>query len=245
MGRNKNIDMTAFEHLAELRVRLAISAACLFLAAIGSFTYVDSIRSILVGALGDYSLIYLTPPEAFIANLRLAFLSGFIISLPLILYQISAYVFPGLNRGEKIFYICVLLGAIILFSAGVTFAYFVVFPIAIRFFLQFASAQLVPQFTVSEYISFFISFHLAFGIVFQLPLMTWSLGKIGLLTSDFLKKYRKIALLIMLIMSAIITPPDVVSQMFLVLPLLLLYELGVVLVIVSEKKREKRFSEQE
>lgn len=237
MSRNKNGSMPILEHLAELRLRLVISAGALIVAAVACFANIDFIRAILTRPLGPIKLIYLSPPEAFMANLRLALLSGLVVSLPVIIYELSAFVFPGLTRNEKIFFVNVLMGIVVLFGSGVVFAYYVVFPFALRFFLQFAAEQLEPRFSISEYISFIISFHLAFGLTFQLPLLTWALGKVGLITTAFLRRYRKVALLIMLAFSAVITPPDIVSQVALVLPLLLLYEIGIIMVLISEKKR--------
>lgn len=243
MSKNKNGTMPVLDHLSELRLRLMISAGALIVAAGICFSYIELIRSILTRPLGDLTLIYLSPPEAFMANLKLALFSGFIVALPVILYELTAYVFPGLVRNEKKFFIAVLVGIIVLFSGGAIFAYYVVFPYTISFFLQFADAQLEPQLTISEYISFVISFHVAFGAVFQLPLFTWTLGKIGLITTDFLRRYRKIALLIMLSISAVITPPDIISQAVMIVPLMLLYEVGIIMVRISERKRLEYLSE--
>ncbi len=245
MSKNKDGTMPILEHLAELRLRLLIAAGALLVAAMICFAHIELIRGILTGPLGDITLIYLSPPEAFMANIRLALFSGLIISSPVIFYQLLAFAFPGLTRGEKIFVISVLLGSAFLFSTGAVFAYYVVFPFTLRFFLQFAAEQLEPLFAVSDYISFVISFHVAFGVVFQLPLMTWALGKIGLLSTGFLRRHRKIALLIMLILASIITPPDIISQVILVFPLLLLYEIGIIMVMISEKKRLKLLAEEE
>ncbi|MGM0652757.1 MAG: twin-arginine translocase subunit TatC [Bacillota bacterium] len=242
---SKNIDgtMPILEHLAELRTRLLISAGVLLVATIVCFANIELIRGILTEPLDQLQLIYLSPPEAFMANLRLSLVSGLIISSPVIIYELLAFAFPGLTRGEKMFIVFVLIGAIFLFVSGIVFAYYVVFPFTLRFFLQFADAQLQPRFTISEYIGFILSFHFAFGAVFQLPLVTWALGKIGLLSTEFLRRNRKIALLVMLVLSSIITPPDIISQVILVLPLLLLYEIGIIMVMISERKRLKALSE--
>ncbi len=244
MVTNKDGTMSVLEHLSELRLRLAISAGALLVASGVCFAYIEQIRAILTLPLEGRHLIYLSPPEAFMANLKLALFSGLVVSLPVILHQVSAYIFPGLTRPEKKFYLAVLFGIIVLFSAGIAFAYQVVFPFTLRFFLQFADARLDPQFTITEYIAFVISFHLAFGAVFQLPLLTWALGRLGLLTTRFLRRYRKIAFLIMLVLAAIITPPDIISQVVMILPLIFLYELGVVMVLISERKRLKVQEEQ-
>jgi len=243
VSKNRDGTMPILEHLTELRLRLLISAGALLVAAIICFANVELIRGILTRPLDELKLIYLSPPEAFMANLRLSLFSGLIISSPVLTYQVLAFAFPGLTRGEKIFLISVIIGSAFLFISGVVFAYYVVFPFTLRFFLQFASAELEPLFTVSEYISFFLSFNFAFGAVFQLPLVTWALGKIGLLSTEFLRRHRKIALLFMLIMSSIITPPDIISQVIMVLPLLFLYEVGIIMVMISERKRLQLLSE--
>ncbi|MBW6464446.1 MAG: twin-arginine translocase subunit TatC [Bacillota bacterium] len=243
MSKNKDGTMPVLEHLAELRLRLLISAGALLVAAIISFANIEAIRSILTYPLEGLMLIFLSPPEAFMANLRLAIISGFVVSSPVIVYEIAAFIFPGLTRGEKIFFVLIIFGIIILFAGGVIFAYIVVFPFTLRFFLQFASAELEPRFTISEYITFLISFHIAFGVAFQLPLFTWALGKIGLLSTEFLRRHRKVALLIMLILSAVITPPDIISQVVMVLPLALLYEVGIIMVLISERKRRKELAQ--
>ncbi|MDW7738470.1 MAG: twin-arginine translocase subunit TatC [Bacillota bacterium] len=239
MAKSKDGTMPVLEHIAELRLRLLISAGALLVAAIICFARIELVRGFITYHLEDLQLIFLSPPEAFMSNLRLALVSGLIFALPVILYEAAAFIFPGLTRGEKIFFISTLFGIILLFGSGVLFAYFIVFPYALKFFLQFAAEQLEPRFTISEYISFIFSFHLAFGAVFQLPLLTWALGKLGLLTTGFLRRHRKIALLIMLIVSAIITPPDIISQVAMVLPLIALYELGIIMVLISERKRKK------
>lgn len=242
MSNNKNGTMPVVEHLAELRLRLFISAGALLVAALICFAQVALIRSFITAPLDGLKLIYLSPPEAFMANLRLALISGLILASPVIVYELLAFVFPGLTKAEKLLILTILPGIIFLFAVGVIFAYYIAFPFTLRFFLQFASAQLEPLFTITEYISFVFSFHLAFGIVFQLPLFTWALGKLGLLTTDFLKRHRKIALLIMLVLSAVISPPDIISQVVMTLPLLLLYEIGIIMVRISEKKRLKMLS---
>lgn len=242
MSKNKNGTMPVVGHLAELRLRLFISAGALLVAAIISFAHVAMIRSFITAPLGGLELIYLSPPEAFMANLRLALISGLILSSPILIYELLAFIFPGLMKKEKVLVLTILPGILFLFSTGVIFAYYIAFPFTLRFFLQFASAQLQPLFTITEYISFVFSFHLAFGVVFQLPLFTWALGKLGLLTTAFLRRNRKIALLIMLVLSAVISPPDIVSQVIMVLPLFLLYEIGIIMVSISERKRLKLLS---
>lgn len=235
--------MPILEHFAELRLRIAISAGAFLVAAIICFANIEMIRGVLTVPLQGLELIYLSPPEAFVANLRLAFISGLILSSPVIIYEVLAFIFPGLTRGEKKFFIGVLFGIIVLFSAGVLFAYYIAYPFTLFFFLRFAAGELEPRFTVSEYISFVFSFHVAIGLVFQLPLFTWALGRLGLISTGFLRKHRKIALLVLLLLSAVITPPDIVSQIILIVPLTLLYEMGILMVLISERQRRSELEQ--
>lgn len=231
--------MTVLEHLSEVRRRLILAAAAVLAAALFCFTRVAWMRQLITVPLEGRPLIYLSPPEAFASNLRLAIIAGVILASPVIIYQGAAFLYPALTRREKIAFLFILAGICFLFGCGVWFAYRIAFPFTIVFFLQFASAGLEPQFIISDYISFFLSFHLAFGLVFQLPLLSWTLGKVGLLSSAFLKRNRKYALLIILIVAAVITPPDVFTQLVMAGPLLILYEIGIIMVIISEKKRTK------
>ena len=239
MSKDKDGTMTVLEHLSELRMRLMICAGALLAAAVFCFTQADWIRRILTAPLDGLQLIYLSPPEALTANLRLSFVAGVVLVSPLVLQQLTAFLFPAFTRREKVGAIFVMAGIAFLFCCGVLFAYRIVFPFTIGFFLQFASEALDPQFTISEYISFVISFHIAFGLVFQLPLLTWVLGRVGLISSRFLRKNRKFALLVMLVVAAIITPPDIISQVVMVGPLMFLYEVGIVMLLFSERKRKK------
>lgn len=242
---SKNIDgsMTVVEHLAELRLRLVVSVLTLLAAAVFSFTRAGQIRHLLTSPAGGLELIYLSPPEALTANLRLAVVAGVVLASPLIMYQVMAFLFPAFYDREKPFVLAVLIGAGLLFGSGVFFAYRVAFPFMIKFFLQFASTGLEPRFTISEYISFVFSFHLGFGLCFLLPLLAWILGRGGVLSSAFLRRSRKFALLVILVMAAIITPPDLISQTVMVGPLLFLYELGIFMVILGERKRRKEWRE--
>jgi len=235
--KDKGGTMTVLEHLSELRLRLIISAGAMLLAALICFSEITAIRQLIAAPLEGRYLIYLSPPEALTANLKLSVIAGVVVASPIILYQAIAFIFPAFTRREKNFILAVMAGICFLFSGGVLFAYRVIFPFAIGFFLQFASDTLKPLFTVSDYISFFVSFHVAFGLVFQLPLLAWSLGRIGFISSAFLRRNRKYALLFMLLVAAIITPPDLISQLMMTIPLLILYELGIMAVSLSEKRR--------
>ncbi len=232
----------------ELRTRLMIIAVAVFLLAIVSFTFSDEIRYILLlpaemaysglDADGlDLQLIFLTPSEALVANLRLAFITSGIVTLPLILYQLLALALVAVGKARKSAVMLTLI-MYFLFALGISFSYFVVLPFALNFFIGFSGADLMPSFSIARYISFTTSFILSFGLVFQMPVFFWFLGSIGLITTAFLRKNRKFALLIIIIFASVLTPPDIFSQVLMAIPLMLLYELGIFMVFLAWRKKK-------
>lgn len=184
------------------------------------------------------NLIFLTPGEAFMANLRLALICGVLITMPLLLYQVVAVIMTITKKSTKGAFLPVV-GICLLFLLGLLFAYFVVFPFAMNFFLSFASADIGAEWSIARYLSFATSFLFAFGLVFQIPLIFWFLGAIGILKADFLRRNRKFAIVIILILAAVLTPPDVFSQIMMAIPLTLLYECGILLVAFAQRRRPK------
>lgn len=215
-----------FDHYEELRSRLikAIAAflffSCLF------YAVIDEALGILAKPVGI--LIFTTPAEAFVTRIMLTLFGGFFLALPVILYQIWRFIASGLKEHElryvRIFGPCSLL----LFLSGALFAYFVIVPVSVRFLLGYANEFIVPMITIKNYVSFVGTMLLAFGIVFELPLALMFLAKIGVATPAFLIQKRKYAIVIILIISAVITPPDVITQIMMALPLVALYEVGII-----------------
>ena len=224
--------------LEELRKRLIIMTVTVFLTAIACFMYIEEIRHLLMlpGEALEMNMIYLQPSEALLANLRLSFTAAALITLPVILYQVVALILAISKRGRRSA-ILLTLAMYFMFILGLSFSYFVVLPYALNFFLSFSADDLVAQFSIARYISFATTFLFSFGLVFQLPLVFWFLGSIGVLNKEFLRRNRKFALLIIVIISAVITPPDVFSQVLMAIPLMLLYEIGIILVAFAQKKR--------
>ena len=238
MKKVKN-EMALLEHLEELRKRLLISAIGLLVTTVVCFFYVTPLRELLTRPAGDMQLIYLTPPEALMANIRIAFIGGVVLAMPVIFSQIILFISPGLYKNEKKFIYPTVLAMMFLFALGLTFAYYTVLPFAIRFFLTFETETLAPMFTISNYLSFATNFLFAFGFVFQLPLVFLFLGKLNLVSAPFLRKSRKYALLVIVILSAVITPPDVFSQILMSIPLILLFEIGILLVALVQRGKKK------
>ncbi|PKM83701.1 MAG: twin-arginine translocase subunit TatC [Firmicutes bacterium HGW-Firmicutes-13] len=225
MDKNKEKILTLTEHLTELRKRIVISLIAVILASIVTFTYVDIIRESITAPAGN--LVFLTLAEAFMTNIKIALVSGCLLAFPVILFQVWSFVLPGLSPSERRFTILFVIASLFFFLTGVVFAYHVIIPISIKFFLGFATEDLMPMLSFNSYISYISGIIFAFGLVFQLPIAVFILAKLGLVSSDLLKKYRMYAVVVIFIVAAVITPPDVFSQILMALPMMLLYEISI------------------
>ena len=245
MKKNEAEKIPFTGHLEELRKRLV---ACFIAIGIGfviSYGFKEKLFDILshplISVMGaDDKLIFTGLPEAFFTYLKVAFLSGFMLAAPVILYQFWMFVAPGLYQKEKRLLVPIVFLSSVFFVGGALFGYFIVFPFGFKFFLGFASETIKPLPSMREYLSFSSKLLLAFGLVFELPLIITFLAKLGLVSVDFLKKNRKYALILFFAGSAILTPPDVVTQIMMAFPLMLLYEISILGARVFGKKKAKQ-----
>ncbi len=237
-------------HLEELRKRLI---TCFYAVGIGfaaCYAFKEKLFYVLVAPLqkamksGD-TLIYTHLPEAFFTFLKTALISGILLASPVLLYQFWMFVAPGLYDREKKLLIPVLFLSTLFFTGGALFGYFIVFPWGFKFFLSFATETIRPMPSMKEYLGFASKLLLAFGIVFELPLVITFMARLGIVSVDFLKKYRKYAVLIFFIGAAMLTPPDVVTQIMMALPLMLLYEISIIGARIFGKKDESAEDESE
>lgn len=224
-----DVKLPLLSHLVELRRRLLWSLAGLAAASAAGYLAVDSVLALLTRPAQGLQLVLLSPPEAFGITLKIAGATGFVLALPFIMYQMYAFVLPALKVAERRILLPATALSGILFVSGVVFCYFWVLPWGLDFFLRFAKGDLVPLFSVSRYLEFVISFLFAFGAVFLLPVLLWLLGKAGIVSSVSLRRGRKYAVLLLFTAAAVLTPPDVVSQVVMALPLLVLYEMSILL----------------
>ncbi len=244
MKKNEDEKIPFTGHLEELRKRLV---ACFIAIGIGfviSYGFKEKLFDILshplISVMGaDDKLIFTGLPEAFFTYLKVAFLSGFMLAAPVILYQFWMFVAPGLYKKERGLLVPIVLLSSVFFVGGALFGYFIVFPFGFKFFLGFASETIKPLPSMREYLSFSAKLLLAFGFVFELPLIITFLAKLGLVSVEFLKKNRKYALILFFAGSAILTPPDVVTQIMMAFPLMLLYEISILGARVFGKKKAK------
>ena len=229
-------------HLEELRSRLI---KCFIAVGVGfavSYGFKEYLFKILVHPLvsvmapGDH-LIFTGLPEAFFTYLKVAFLAGLMLGSPVILYQFWMFVAPGLYRKERRMLAPVVILSSFFFIAGALFGYFVVFPWGFKFFLGFATETIRPLPSMKEYLSFSAKLLMAFGLVFELPMVLTFLARLGIVSVDFLKRNRKYAVLLFFTGAAILTPPDVVTQIMMALPLMFMYELSIIGARIFGKKK--------
>ncbi|MEW6244343.1 MAG: twin-arginine translocase subunit TatC [Bacillota bacterium] len=227
--------MSVVEHLSELRRRLIISAFAVFLGSAGCFTFVATIRTLFTLPAGNVQLVYLTPPEVLMTDIKVAFTAGILVASPVVLYQVWAFVVPGLKPGEKRLILPVVIASLVFFLLGVLFSYFIVLPFTLRFFLGFEMPGLAAMFSYSRYVSFAMVIIFSFGLIFQMPLVILLLGRLGIVTSKGLRRTRKFAILVVFIVAAVLTPPDIISQVLMAGPMIVLYELSIALLRLSRR----------
>lgn len=237
-------------HLEELRKRLVACAIAVGIGFIAAYFFKERLFELLVLPLkrvlpeGD-KLIFTNLPEMFFTYLKVAFVAGLLGAMPFIFYQIWMFVAPGLYQKEKRFLIPFVISSSILFIGGALFGYFVVFPFGFKFFMSFANEYIKPLPSVKQYFSFSTKLLLAFGLVFELPVATFFLTKMGLVTDLFLRRQRKYAILLIFIAAAILTPPDVITQLMMAGPLLALYEISIIVSKIAGRKKKQAEEDQE
>ncbi len=235
-------------HLEELRNRLVICFIAIGIGFIISYGFKEKIFHYLTIPLisamqaGD-KLIFTGLPEAFFTYLKVSLLSGLMLAAPVLLYQFWVFVAPGLYDKERKLLIPIVMLSSFFFMGGALFGYFVVFPFGFKFFLGFATETIKPLPSMREYLSFSSKLLLAFGLVFELPLVITFLARLGIVTVEFLKKNRKYALLLFFVFAAILTPPDVVTQIMMAFPLMLLYEISILGARIFGKKKSQKIND--
>ncbi|MCL4426530.1 MAG: twin-arginine translocase subunit TatC [Firmicutes bacterium] len=227
-------EMTIIEHLEELRRRIVVAVAALVLFSVAGYFFSPKILAAIHASLpGVDFLIFTSLSEAFFVTIKIALYVGLVLALPVVFWQIWSFVAPALEPREKLLVGTLLPFIYLLFVGGLAFAFFVALPWTVRFFMSYAGPGLKPFLSIDDYLSFLFSMGLAFGLVFQLPLVILALTKIGLVKVEFLRRNRKYAILVIFVAAAIITPgTDMVSQIIMALPLMVLYELSIILAVI-------------
>lgn len=235
--------MGLLDHLNEMRWRLV---RCLIAAAVGfcvCWAFVEPIFAVLVKPLlavlpAGGNAMYSTMPEAFFIRMFVACIAGVFVASPVIFYQIWAFISPGLYEEEKLFFVPVAVISAVFFVGGALFCYHIVFPFAFQFFMSYNTEQIRVMPRISDYVDFVLKLLIAFGLIFEMPLFAFFLSRMGLLTAAMMRQARRYAILGIFIVAAILTPPDVLSQLLMALPMLVLYEVSVIVAAVFGKKKK-------
>lgn len=251
MNNDKSKDSSIVGHLTELRSRLLKSIIYLLIFFIISYTFAENIYNFLVypyaeavkGDGVDRRLIFTALHETFITYLKLAFFTAIFIASPIILVQLWKFIAPGLYKNEKKALLPYLIATPTLFLLGGMLVYYLIMPLAIKFFLSFETVQQVNNLPieleakVNEYLSLIMRLIFAFGLSFQLPVLLSLLAHVGFVDSEYLRKRRKYVVVIIFSVAALLTPPDPITQIGLAIPLLILYELSIISVKIIEKRK--------
>ena len=238
----KKLPLTS--HLQELRKRLVFSFIAVAAGFVICYAFSQDLFDILSKPLlkmmpSGGSLIFTSVAEAFFTYMKVAFIAGFILTSPFVLFQVWAFVAPGLYRHEKRYVIPFVVAGTFFFTLGILFAYFVAIPVGFKFLLGYATDFIKPMPSMKEYLSFSIKFLLAFGLVFEFPVVLVLLARIGVVDAKTLARHRKYAILLIFIFAAVMTPPDLISQLLMAIPLMGLYELSILLSKIFGKKKKE------
>lgn len=231
------------EHLNELRRKIIISLIALMIGTVLAYAlFMDEAMALIMDPISslDITLNFFQPTEGFITHLKVAMLAGFIIASPIILWEIISFILPALYKHERGIFFLLIFCCIVLFVAGISFGYFVVLRLGLKALLFTLSGDFIPVISAASYVSFVLSFLIPFGLVFEIPLFVYFLTKAGIVNPDMLRSKRKYMVLIVLILAALLTPPDVISQVLLAMPMLLLYEISIKISQTVYKRKLKK-----
>lgn len=241
---------TLIGHLLELKTRITRALGGVLVGFLVAYPFKERIFDFLIRPMTrvlpeNSSFIFTNPAEAFFTYLKVSLLAGFLLAIPVVMYQFWAFIAPGLYRSERRVFFPVLLLSIFLFLFGASFSFFLVFPLAFQFLVGFANEQITALPSMREYWGFSLTLMLAFGASFEIPIVCMALVRIGAITVEGMRAKRRYVFAGAFILAALITPPDVISQVLLGFPVWLLYELGIILSARITTRQEEDAAEEE
>ncbi len=236
----KEDEMSFLDHLEELRWRLIYAIIGIIIGTIISWIFIDQlVNFILLKPARDAGaeLQNLKPFGQIFLFVQVAIVAGIVLSIPNTFYQLWKFISPALKNAEKKYAFSIVFFSTVCFLSGLVFAYFILLPLAMSFVTEFGAEEIKNNFAINEYLNIVISLMLGSSFVFELPMLSFFLTKLGILTPRIMKKYRRYALIIILFFAAFLTPPDPVSQLILAVPLVLLYEISIFISKITMKKK--------
>ncbi|MBE7005337.1 MAG: twin-arginine translocase subunit TatC [Ruminococcaceae bacterium] len=235
--------MTLSGHLRELRGRVLVCVLLLLGAFAGCLTVAPRLVTLLTdkGEQYAYRYVYIAPQELLLVYMNVALIGALVVCSPVLVYEAYAFCRPGLGRKTRVYTVGALIAGAAFFLAGVAFAYYISLPFMLRFLIQFThEVNVAASISIGEYVSFLLTVFVIFGVVFELPVVSVMLTGLGVIKAEWLVKGRRVMIVLIFVLAAIITPPDVVSQVMVAFPMLGLYELSIVLCrIVGRAKKKK------
>jgi sec-independent protein translocase protein TatC len=237
-----DVEMSFLDHIEELRWRIIYSLIGIVIFTIIAWVFINPLVEIVLlkpARDAHASLQNLRPFGQLFLYFQVAIIVGIVASIPNIFYQLWKFIAPALKKGERKYILQIVFFSTICFLAGIAFAYFVMLPMTMKFAAQFGTQEIKNEFAIDEYMSIIISVMLAAGVVFELPMVSFFLSKLGILSPKFMRKYRRHAIVIIMVLAAILSPgTDPVSQVILAVPLVLLYEISIFISKISYKKSD-------
>jgi sec-independent protein translocase protein TatC len=235
-----DVEMSFLDHIEELRWRIIYSLIGIVIFTIVAWVFINPLVEIVLlkpARDAHASLQNLRPFGQLFLYFQVAIIIGIVASIPNIFYQLWKFIAPALKKSERKYILRIVFFSTFCFLAGIAFAYFVMLPMAMKFAAQFGTEEIKNEFAIDEYMSIIISIMLSAGVVFELPMVSFFLSKLGILSPKFMRKYRRHAIVIIMVLAAILTPgTDPVSQVILAVPLVLLYEISIFISKISYKK---------
>lgn len=240
--------MTLSGHLRELRNRLLVCIICLVVFFLVGLNYAPRFVDMLtgIGKTYGYEYVYIAPQELLMQYFSIALLIGVCVTLPVILYNIWAFVQPGLKKNENAMFLSAMVFGLLCFIIGVIFAYKIMLPFMLYFLIDISKgSNITASISVQNYLTFLLTIFMVFGLVFELPVVSVLLTQMGLLKVEWMRKGRRVIIVVIFFVAAVITPPDVVSQIMVAIPMMGLYELSIIISSILIKFRKKKKDDDE
>ena len=236
--------MSVWGHLKELRTCLVIIAVTYITASAVCYCFAPVFLSYAMGLAKGYTFVQTGVAELLAQYIVVSLIAGAVVDSPVILWQIVKFVGPGLKRSEEIKFLAVLIGGLLLFAAGALFAVYVMIPFTLQFFLSLNTLGIRGMYSIREYTGYIVSLLFAFGMIFEIPIASAVLASLGLLKPRWMRGSRRIVLVLCFALGAVLTPPDIASQIMMAVPMYLLFEMSVLICAVVDKRRRVRLAAQ-